>query len=211
MEKVESTIRKDPEDEGINQTGLPVEKAGSNGGAPADGERTRIGEMGAQPLRATTPTRELVKRSAPIRKPETGAFHKTVGLVRTALPLIQKALPLLDGNVAAAIANLLMPTFQGQSVDLTPLENGLAKLRVDQAAVQSRVEAQGTALKQVGNQLESLKDAAERLSLEQKELAEELHGLRTRVGVFAWIGVGLLVVLVVVNVLLLLRVVGIWR
>ena len=211
MEKMESSIRKEPLDVSGDRVGVTAEDAVKDSGGAEERERPRIADVGAQPLRATSPARELAKKPTPIRKPETSAFHKTVGLVRTVLPLMQKALPLLDGNVAAALANLLVPTFQTQHVDLTPLEDGVGKLRTDHAAVQARIEAQGTALKQVGSQVDALKDAAERLSLEQKELVEELHSLRRRVSVFAWIGVGLLVVLVLVNVLLLLRVAGIWR
>lgn len=212
MEKVESTIRMKTADEGNNGSTRSAEGLQKEEGEAA-GERSRplIADVGTQPLRAAIPSRELAKKPLPIRKPESGAFHKTLGLVKTVLPLMQKALPLLDGNVAAALANLLMPAFQAQHVDLGSLEAGVTRLRADHAALQTRMEAQGTALKQVGSRLESLRDSAERLSVEQKELAEELHVLRTRMSVFAWIGLGLLGVLVLVNALLLLRVAGIWR
>ena len=213
MEKVESIHRKAPADQGVEGAVLPPEDVRREG-APPEGERTRprIAEVGSQTLRAATPSRELAKKAAPIQKPvTTSGFHKTLNVVKTILPLVQKALPLLDGNVAAVVANLLVPTFQSANVDLRPLEDGVARLRADHAAVKARVEAQGSALKEVGAQLESLKDAAERLALEQKELAEELHGVRRRVSVFAWVGVGLLGLILVLNTVLLLRVAGIWR
>lgn len=208
MEKVESIKREGLAEEAVTGIVLPAEDGRTDEADAGGNGRLRITEVGSQPMRAKAPSRELAKKSAPIAKPETGAFHRTLGIVKTVLPLVQKALPLLDGNVAAVIANILAPSIQSAHVDLQPLEDGVARLRADHVSLHSKVEAQGTALKKMGSQLESLNDAAEKLALDQKELAEEVHGIRRRVSTFAWIGVVLLAILLVMNVLVLMRMAG---
>ena len=212
MEKAERSIQTERADEKIPTPGSPSGNglaAGSEG--PVENGRRTASEAGPQPLRATTPVRELSKRPAPPQKPERSGLQRTLGVVRTVLPLVGKALPLLEGNVAAVLANILAPTLQGPPVDLKPMENGLERLSAGQAAHQARFEEQGVALKRMGAQIETVSEAVERHSLDQKELTEELYSLRRKLSVFAWIGVSLLVLLLAGNALLLLHVTGIWH
>ena len=57
--------------------------------------------------RAMTPPR---KPAAQTDKPT--AFQRSLGAVRMALPVLQKMLPLLEGNVATVVSNMLAPPFQ---------------------------------------------------------------------------------------------------
>ena len=133
-------------------------------------------------------------------------FVRAMGAIRTVLPLVQKILPLLEGNVASAVANVLLSRPMGPAVNLAPLENALEKMQVEHGELRSQIEGQNAGLKRVADQLEMVKDSTERNTLEQKELGEDLHQFRGRVYAIAWIGLGLLAVSIAVNVVLILRV-----
>ncbi len=138
-------------------------------------------------------------------KPASG-FQRTASAIRTLLPLVQKVLPLLDGNVASVAANLLAPRLQGPSVDIHPIEVELAKLRTGLADLQDKNTEHDAAFKRIGQDMELVKDALERTSFEQKEMAQEVSRLRTRMTVFSVIGVGLLIACLAIDVVMLLRV-----
>jgi hypothetical protein len=123
-----------------------------------------------------------------------------------ALPVLQKMLPLLEGNVATVVSNLLAPSFLSQPPDFTPLENVLGKMHAELAELRNGVAGQSTLLKRVGDQVDLVKEAADRISMGQQEMLEDLHNLRKKVSVFAWLGLVLLVVSIALNVVLLLRV-----
>jgi hypothetical protein len=133
-------------------------------------------------------------------------FARALGAIRMVLPVVQKILPLLEGNVAAAAANVLLSRPLGPTVNLAPLENALDKMQAEHGELRSQIEGQNTGLKRVADQLEMVKDATERNTLEQKELVEDLHRFRGRVYAIAWIGLSLLAVSIAVNVVLFLRV-----
>lgn len=128
-----------------------------------------------------------------------------MGAIRMVLPVVQKALPLLEGNVASAVSNLLAPQFQGPRVDLAPLENAMGKLHEEHLELDNRVAEQNTLLKRAGDQLDLVKEATDRHSLGQQELSQDLQSLRKRVNVLAWVGMGLLTVSILVNLVLFLR------
>jgi len=212
MDSAERTIRKEPS--GGNGV-VPLKRDGGENALsqekPAEKERLRISEAGPQPLRPVTQARELAKRPEAIAKPASTTAHKALLVARAVLPLVQKALPLLDGNVAAVVANLLAPTLAGPPAALKPLEATVARLRADYAGLQTRVDEQAAGLKRMEEQVEAAKDAAERSALEAKELAGEVEALRRRFTRFARVGAALLVLLLAGNVLLLLWFAGILR
>jgi hypothetical protein len=175
-------------------------------------ERTAVLESGRPPLRPASPARSLQKPSQPVAKPEgTSGFNKTMGAIRTVLPLVQRVLPLLDGNVALAVANLLVPRQQGPAVDLKPIEGALTRMRTEHLELGGKLDEQASSLKRIGDQLDLVKESTERHSLEQKEVTDDLHRLQKKVTVFAWTGLILLAVSIGVNVVLFLRVEHIWR
>ena len=153
--------------------------------------------------------RDLIKPPAPPmgRTTPPSAFERTVGAVRKVLPVVQKILPLLDGNVASAVANLLIAPRPGAaSPELAPLERAIVRVHTDQQAMQKGMGEQKAALKRVEEQLDLVKNAAERQALEQKEFTDDLHRLRRRVGAFAWAGLVLLAISIGLNITLLVRV-----
>ncbi len=151
--------------------------------------------------RAMTPPR---KPAAQTDKPT--AFQRSLGAVRMALPVLQKMLPLLEGNVATVVSNMLAPSFQSHPPDLTPIENALGKMHGELADLRKGSAEQGALLKRVGDQVDLVKEAADRISLGQQEMVEDLNSLRKKVTLFAWVGLVLLTASIVLNVVLLLRV-----
>jgi tetrahydromethanopterin S-methyltransferase subunit G len=121
------------------------------------------------------------------------------------VPLLQKLLPLLDGNVASVVANLLVPRMLAPTVDMHPIEARLASLREELAAIHGKHAEQGASLKRIEDQLESVKDALESAALEQKETMQQVGRVQKRVLVFSLVGLSLLVISVALDVVLFVR------
>jgi vacuolar-type H+-ATPase subunit I/STV1 len=149
--------------------------------------------------------------------PKTG-FQRTVAAVRSALPFIQKLLPLLDGNFASTVTALLAPVPQQYhppppppqvKIDLEPVSQSLAELRQElqsgQRELRSQVMEQVTALKRVEDQLERVREATDRNTLEQQEMVEDLRSVGNRVSTLAIAGVVLLVISLGLNVYFLIQ------
>jgi hypothetical protein len=133
-----------------------------------------------------------------------------MNLFRTVMPIVQRLLPLLEGNVITAISNVMAPRPQAPppapKVDLAPLETGLAELQTEHRGLREQVTEQNASLKRVEDQLEMVREATDRNTLEQQELLEDLKAFSGKVKVVAIIGVGLLLIGVVLNLILLLHI-----
>ncbi len=118
-------------------------------------------------------------------------------------PIVQKVLPLLEGNVAMVVTNLLASSRpEAPRVDLEPLESALTRMRKEHIDLRLGVADQNAAIKRVADQVESMKGAVERAGAETKALGGDVQELRNRVNVFAWIGLILLLLSVVMNIVL---------
>jgi len=130
-------------------------------------------------------------------------------MFRAAMPLVQRILPLLDGNVGTAVSNLMAPQQQGtqhsQPVNLVPIETGLDKLQLQQRELRDQVVEQNESLKKVEDQLHQVREATDRNTLEQQELLQDLKAVGTRVNIFAYVALALLGLSVALNVLLFLQ------
>lgn len=141
-----------------------------------------------------------------------GGLQRTAGAIRTIVPLAQKLLPLLDGNVASVVANLLAPRLPGPpAIDLAPLETSLTKLRGELAVMHDKHAQQDVAFRRIDDQLGKMKEALERTAMEQQEVAQEVGKVRRSVLVLWLIGVGLVVVSIGLNAAVFLYVKGILR
>jgi hypothetical protein len=146
--------------------------------------------------------------------PKSG-LQRAIDAVRSTIPLVQRLLPLLDGNFATAIGALVAPhvghqqppapQIQPVHVDLEPVERGLAEVRTANRELRGQIADQGVSLKRVEDQLERVREATDRNTLEQQELVEDLRAVGSRVGVFAIIGVALLVISLGLNIYLLVQ------
>ncbi len=137
------------------------------------------------------------------------ALHRTASAIRTVVPLVQKLLPLLEGNVASAVANLVAPRLLGPpTVNLVPIETSLMKLRSEIAVVIDRHTQQEGTLKRIDDQLEAVKESLERTASEHQEVSEEVRKVRRNVVLVSVVGMVLLAVSIGLNVALYFYVKG---
>jgi t-SNARE complex subunit (syntaxin) len=107
-------------------------------------------------------------------------------MLRNALPFVQRLLPLLDGNIATTVSSLLASRHHPQAqpsakLDLVPIEDGLAELQTQHQNLRDQVMEQNTSLKRVEDQLEMVREATDRNTLEQQELLEDLKAFGNKV------------------------------
>jgi hypothetical protein len=141
-----------------------------------------------------------------INQPAT-RLQRTVGALRAALPFVQRLLPLLDGNFATSAANLLSPypVPPPPQINLAPIESTLAELQADQRELRSQVLEQNTSLNRVEDQLDMVREATDRNTLEQQELIEDLKSVGHKVNLLAFLAFALLAISIVLNVVLYLQ------
>ncbi len=140
-------------------------------------------------------------------------FQRVVNAVRTTLPLVQRLLPLLDGNFATTISALIGPHsgLTGHPppaqvhVDLEPIERGLTDLRSSHRDLRGQVQEQLGTLKRVEDQLERVREATDRNTLEQQELVEDLRSVGNRISTLAVVGLILLAISLGLNIYFLVQ------
>jgi Flp pilus assembly protein TadB len=84
--------------------------------------------------------------------------------------------------------------------------DSLAELQTQQLDLRNHVAEQNTSIKRVEDQLELVREATDRNTLEQQELLEDLKGIGNKVNVYALVALALLVVSVLLNVILYLHI-----
>lgn len=133
--------------------------------------------------RGTPPGRALAGPSASAE--DRTAMERAMGILKQAAPFVARLLPLIDANMGSAIANL----FTGRqhsaptpvTVDLAPVKNQLADLQAQQTDLRSTLQEQTAGLKRVENQLDLVREATDRNTLEQQELLDDLKSMGRRV------------------------------
>jgi hypothetical protein len=138
-------------------------------------------------------------------------MQRFVSAIRATLPLVQRILPLLDGNVGTAVSNVLAPHHAPTPpapppVNLAPITECLAELKTQHSELRDQVVEQNASLKRVEDRLEMVRDATDRNTLEQQELMEDLKAVGRRVSTVAIIAIVLLAASLALNVLLYLHV-----
>ena len=153
-------------------------------------------------------------RSLPGAAPseEFSGVQRAVSAVRAILPLAQRLLPLLDGNIATTIASLFAPRphpaapAPAPKIDLAPLEASLGALQTQHRSLRDQVAEQNTALRRVEDRLDMVREATDRNTLEQQELLEDLKSFSNKVKVVGLIGLGLVGVAFLLNLILFLHI-----
>jgi hypothetical protein len=174
-------------------TGSPLPMGnplGSSGSACGDAHRA------APPGRALTTSQGAGE--------ESPAVQRIMSVLKQAMPFVQRLLPLIDGQVGTAVANMLMarpqqPAPPPPSVDLTPMREQISELQLQQGELRTTVQEQTTGLKRVEDQLEMVREATDRNTLEQQELIEDLKAVGSKVNLVALTLAGLLVISLAVN------------
>ncbi len=142
------------------------------------------------------------------RGEEQSGLTRVLNAVRAAIPVVRQLLPLLEGNLAKTVSNLLAPTHSTamtpavQKVDIAPVERGLVELNKQHRELREQVAAQNQGLQRVEDQLMHVRTATDRNTLEQQELIEEMQNMEKRQGRFALIILLLLLLSLAANALL---------
>jgi hypothetical protein len=180
---------------------LPVGSGGRPLSGRSEGQGTRAG--------LPPPGRSLTVPAQPDPESNSGMQWMS-GMLKQAVPFVQKLLPMLDGQIASAVANLLTARPHtpppAPRVDLQPIENGLSELQNQQASLKDQLADQNTALKRVEDHLEMVREATDRNTLEQQELIEDLKTITSRVNLVAVLFLVLLLISVLLNIFLFLHI-----
>jgi hypothetical protein len=136
-------------------------------------------------------------------------MQRAMGIMKQAAPFLARLLPLIDGNIASAVGNLFAPRPHAPAamhVDLAPVQNQVADLQLQQNELRSTVQEQTTALIRVQDQLERVREATDRNTLEQGELITDLKKMSRKVSLVAVAFSTLLALSVIMNLILYLHV-----
>jgi hypothetical protein len=153
---------------------------------------------------ASNPITSALARPVP---PKPGKLERAVGLAKTMLPLVGNLLPLLEGNVAGAAANLIANRHgQGPQVDLKPMEEAIAKLQADQRALTFHTGEQKRAIRRIEDEFTALQESVQKHAADQAELAEALVKLSKRTSSFMRLVTILLIVSILFSALLVVRI-----
>lgn len=137
---------------------------------------------------------------------ETGT-QRAMAILKQAMPFVQKLLPLLEGNVVSALANVFAARpHHTPPVDLTPVRHQVSELQLQQSDLRNQVIEQNTAIKRVEDQLAMVREATDRNTLEQQELIEDLKAVGNKVNLFALLLFVMLVVSLLLNAALFLHI-----
>jgi hypothetical protein len=194
--------------ESFGRQPLHREPLGRVQGSPLPGSPLPTGSS-APPMQdlhktATPPGRALSTAPVPPPAEDNTAMQRAMSILKQAAPFVARLLPLIDGNVTAAVSNLLSPRPHAPSapVDLTPVHNQLSEMQMQQNDLRTSVQEQTTSIKRVEDQLELVREATDRNTLEQQEFMEDLKAVSHKVSLIA-VGLSILLVLsVVVNLVL---------
>ncbi|KAA6461788.1 hypothetical protein DYQ86_09005 [Acidobacteria bacterium AB60] len=136
-------------------------------------------------------------------------MQRAMSVLKQAMPFVHKLLPLIDGNIATAVANLFAPRTHGTpspTVDLAPVQTQITELQAHSQDLRTQMQEQSSSLKRVEDQLDMVREATDRNTLEQQELIEDLKAVGNKVNLFALLLFAMLIVSLVLNVMLYLHV-----
>jgi hypothetical protein len=131
---------------------------------------------------AAPPAKALASQKPHPEKPT--ALSRAIGVARVVLPVVQKVLPLLEGNVVSAAANLFAST--PRPVDLEPVRSAIGKLQAEQRTLRGQVADQKSSLNSIEEELATVKEGIERNTSEIRELAEAQLNLSRRLTRLVW-------------------------
>lgn len=169
----------------------------------------------APPTIIPTPKQTPVPKSAstalahPV-PPKPGKLERAVGIAKTMLPLVGNLLPLLEGNLAGAAANLLANR-SSHEVDLKPMQEAIATLQADQRALTFHAGEQKRAIRRIEDEFAALQEAVQKHAADQAELAEQLVNLAKRTSKFMRLVTILLIVSALFTALLVVRIAYLMR
>jgi hypothetical protein len=147
--------------------------------------RAPLPQAETSPRRFSPPPPARAVENPPARPAAPSKMQRTMNILRSTLPFVQRLLPLLDGNVGTALSNLAAPQTKpeppAKKLDLTPLEDSLTELRSQQHSLRLQVIEQNMSLKRVEDHLEMVREATDRNTLEQQELLDDMKAFGKKI------------------------------
>lgn len=145
-------------------------------------------------------------RPEPQEQHPSGA-QRAAKVFRAAVPFVQRLLPLLEGNLVGAVTNILAPPQHKPAppVDLAPVQDSLTQLLYQHRELRDQVSEQHSTIKRVEDQLERVREATDRNTLEQQELMEDLRAVGFKANVVALVALALLLVSLFLSLFLYLH------
>jgi len=199
---------------GLNQTGQRASDA-SEQRPRAIGSPLPIGGSSRAPLAASRDDSPIHAPQQPGHAPQgatelAASLQRVFSAVCTAFPFLQKVMQGNEGMVVNTVSNMLTPhppsPNTGSALDLAPIESNLADLRAHHRDLHNQIVEQSTALKRVESQLDLVREATDRNTLEQQELIEDLKTVSGKVYSFSILVLLLLIGSVVLNIFLYLHI-----
>ena len=183
--------------------GLPLSRGGMH--------RSNFSTMNQEPGSTTPPPpgRALTNGTPSAEEVDVASgMHRAINAIRSAIPIVQRLLPLLDGNIATAVANVFTPAAPKPAppVNLAPIQESVTELQVHHRELRDQVGEQTASIRKVEDQLHMVREATDRNTLEQQELMEDLRAVGHKVNMIALVALGLLAVSVVLNLVLYLHI-----
>lgn len=155
------------------------------------------------------PGRSLTSGTPSPEGTESGSgVQRAMNALRSAVPFVQRLLPLLDGNIVTAVSSILTQNSQKPAppVNLAPIQDAVNELQAQQRELHDNIVEQNISIQKVEDQLQMVREATDRNTLEQQELMEDLKAVGKKVNVIALIALGLLAISVVLNLVLYLHI-----
>lgn len=159
-------------------------------------------------LAAPAAQTKIPARTQP-RQEKASAFARAISAARVVLPVVQKMLPLLEGNIASAAANLLTPT--QRPLDLEPVKSAIGRLQADQRSLRGQLSDQRDSLISIEQELSTIREGLDRNTAELRELAVDQLNLRRRLTRLMWMVFILLTLSIVFTTLVCIRLAYILR
>ena len=182
---------------------LPVGAGGNPPPPQSQGDPRRLAAVPPAGRALTNPPASAAQAERP------SGLQRAVNTIRAALPFVQRILPLLDGNFATTVSNILAPPQKAPPappVNLAPIEKGLSELKAQHRELRYQFAEQDSSLKRVQDKLEMVREATDRNTLEQQELLEDLKAVGSKVNLVALIAIGLLAFSILINLLLYIHI-----
>jgi len=141
---------------------------------------------------------------------EASAMQRAMRALTAALPLLQRLAPMLEGNILSALANVIAPMPHAppppKPVNLSSLEEGVGELKAQHRELRTQLQEHTTSMKRLSDQVELVRQATDRNTIEQQELIDELKAAGRKVNVVALLAFALLAASIAVNVYLYLQI-----
>jgi len=198
---------------------MRADNAGESRPGPGPGTVLTIGETAETPMQASQgealraeeiAARALAAHPATEPPDDPTAVQRTLRMLSSALPLLQRLSPLLDGNVLGAVLNMLSPHTHAapaqKPADLGPLTGGLAELKNQHRELRVQLQEQDELLKRMAEHVQLVREATDRNTLEQQDLIEELKTAGKKMNVVALLGFALLAGSIAVNLYLYIQI-----